>query len=117
MTTRTQTRGFLFADLRGYSEFTDRHGDAAARELIARYRAAVRAVIDEHMGAEIRTEGDSFYVVFDSVAETVLAGMAIVDACEEASRAGHPMRVGVGIHAGETLDAEEGIVSAAVNIA
>ena len=117
MTARTQTRGFLFADLRGYSEFTDRHGDAAARELIARYRAIVRAVIDEHDGAEIRTEGDSFYVVFDSVAEAVLAGMAIVDACEAASQSGGPIRVGVGIHAGETLDAEEGIVSAAVNIA
>ena len=53
MTTRTQTRGFLFADLRGYSQFTDRHGDAAARELIARYRALVRGVIAEHDGAPV----------------------------------------------------------------
>ena len=55
MTNRTQTRGFLFADLRGYSEFTDRHGDAAARELIAAYRSIVRTAIAEHRGAEIRT--------------------------------------------------------------
>ena len=27
-------RGFLFADLRGYTEFVERHGDKAASELL-----------------------------------------------------------------------------------
>ena len=27
-----QTRGFLFADLRGYSHFTEQHGDRAAAD-------------------------------------------------------------------------------------
>jgi class 3 adenylate cyclase len=31
----SQTRGFVFADLRGYTAFTERHGDQAARELLA----------------------------------------------------------------------------------
>jgi class 3 adenylate cyclase len=56
-----QTRGFLFADIRGYTEYLERHGATAAAELLARYRAIVRATIAEHRGAEIRTEGDSFY--------------------------------------------------------
>jgi class 3 adenylate cyclase len=34
-----QTRGFLFADLRGYTRFAERHGDAAAGELIGRCRS------------------------------------------------------------------------------
>ncbi|MBA2634856.1 MAG: diguanylate cyclase [Chloroflexi bacterium] len=67
-----QTRGFLFADLRGYSAFTEQYGDQAARELLARYRRAVRDVISCTGGAEIRTEGDSFYVVFDSVSRAVV---------------------------------------------
>ena len=58
---RSQTRGFLSADLRGYSAFTERHGDQAARELLSRYRRSVRKVIASFDGAEIRTEGDSFY--------------------------------------------------------
>ena len=103
---RSHTRGFLFADLRGYTAFTELHGDDAARELIARYRALVRREIAAHDGAEIRTEGDSVYVVFDSVADAVEGGLAIRDAAIAASAqpAVHPIPVGIGIHAGETKD-------------
>jgi class 3 adenylate cyclase len=114
-----QTRGFLFADLRGYSRFTEEHGDQAAGELIHRYRELVREQIAAFQGAEIRTEGDSFYVVFDSVSPAVRAGLAIRDAAAEASAAepDAPIRVGIGIHAGEVEDGADGIVSSAVNIA
>ena len=114
-----QTRGFLFADLRDYSRFTERFGDDAAAKLLARYRALVRDAIARFEGAEIRTEGDSFYVVFTSVGSAVRAGIAILDdaraAAEEAGA--EPIRVGIGVHAGETVDTDEGIVSSAVNIA
>ncbi len=114
-----QTRGFLFADLRGYSAFTERHGDLAARELLARYRRVVREVIVSFSGAEIRTEGDSFYIVFDSVSRAVRAGLAILHAVAEPDpdAVGHPITVGIGLHAGETEDSDEGIVSGAVNTA
>ena len=114
-----QTRGFLFADLRGYSKFTDEHGDAAAADLIGRYRELVRSEIATFHGAEIRTEGDSFYVVFSSVSEAVQAGVAIRDAAGTASAGpgATPIHVGIGIHAGESTDGSQGIISAAVNIA
>ena len=105
------TRAFLFADLRGYTAYVERHGDSAGRELLRTFRAAVREVIGTFGGAEIRTEGDSFYVVFASVAEAVRAGLAILAAVEE------PIKVGIGIHAGESEDSDEGIVSGAVNLA
>ncbi len=113
-----QTRGFLFSDLRDYSAFTERHGDAAARELLARYRRLVRDVIATFDGAEVRTEGDSFYVVFDSVSRAVRAGLAILEAVRTPpSDVAPPIRVGIGIHAGEAEDSGEGIVSGAVNLA
>ncbi len=114
-----QTRGFLFSDLRGYSAFTERHGDAAARELLTRYRRIVRDVIGSFGGAEIRTEGDSFYVVFDSVSRAVRAGLAILDASRTAASDASlaAIAVGIGIHAGESEDSVEGIVSGAVNVA
>jgi class 3 adenylate cyclase len=113
------TRGFLFADLRGYSAFTERHGDQAARKLLTGYRQSVRGVIGKFDGAEIRTEGDSFYVVFDSVSQAVRAGLAILAAVAEpsADAAAHRVPVGIGIHAGEAEDSAEGIVSSAVNVA
>jgi class 3 adenylate cyclase len=112
-----QTRGFLFSDLRGYSAFVERHGDGAARELLARYRRIVREAVGRHDGAEVRTEGDSFYVVFESVSHAVEAGLAI-QADLAADGGGEPIRAGIGIHAGEVVDdAEHGIISGAVNIA
>jgi class 3 adenylate cyclase len=114
-----QTRAFLFSDLRGYSAYTERRGDRAARELLGRYRRVVREVIGTFNGAEIRTEGDSFYVVFASVSDAVQGGLAILASLERerADQPEEPINVGIGIHAGESEDSEEGIVSGAVNVA
>lgn len=114
---KLSTRGFLFADLRGYTAFVEAHGDAGARELLRHYRTIVRREIAAFDGSEIRTEGDSFYVVFESVADAVAAGLAIRDASATVQGDGDPIRVGIGIHAGEVTDGDDGIVSSAVNIA
>ena len=46
-------RGFLFADLRGYTQFVEQHGDAAASELLGIYRSVVRAAVARFQGAEL----------------------------------------------------------------
>ena len=114
-----QYRGFLFADLRGYTEFVERRGNAAAVDLLEAYRQLTRAVVARHDGAEVKTEGDSFYVVFPSASDAVLCGVALVTEAAEASRTqpDRPIRVGVGVHAGETVETPEGFVGAAVNLA
>jgi class 3 adenylate cyclase len=113
------TRGFLFADLRRYTDYVEVHGNRAAADLLDRYRIVVRAAVAASRGAEVRTEGDSFYVVFPSASGAVRCGLAIVEAAGEASRE-HPdipIQVGVGVHAGETVETAEGLVGSAVNIA
>ena len=104
------TRGFLFADLRGYTAFVNSKGAAAASGLLDRYRALVRKAVAEHQGAEIKTEGDSFYVVFASVSAAVRCGLEILDAVTEANRnqPGAPIAVGIGVHAGETVENGDG---------
>jgi class 3 adenylate cyclase len=116
---RGSTRGFLFADLRGYTAYLERRGANEAAELLDRYRHLVRAAVDEHDGAEIRTEGDSFYVVFPDASGAVACGLAIVAAAAEASAATpqSPILVGIGVHAGETVETQEGYVGSAVNLA
>ncbi len=113
------TRGFLFADLRGYTAFTEAHGDKQARDLLDAYRRLVREVVAQFGGAEIKTEGDSFYVVFPSATAAVKCGIALVDAATKAShdQPDLPINVGVGIHAGETAENDEGYVGSAVNVA
>ncbi len=112
-------RGLLFADLRGYTAFAEREGDVRAAALLARYRDLVRAAVARTGGAEVRTEGDSFYVVFASATAAIRAGLAIVAAADAATRQDPslPVRPGVGVHAGEPLEAPEGPIGAAVNTA
>ena len=114
------TRGFLFADLRDYTHYVEAHGAADAAELLVRYRSIVREAVAEHDGAEIKTEGDSFYVVFHAVSAAVLCGLAIVEAAG-GRRSGRPpagrSRSGIGIHAGETIETPDGYVGSPVNIA
>ena len=113
------TRGFLFADLRGYTAYVEAHGDDAASELLDVYRRLVRDTVARHQGAEIRTEGDSFYVVFPSASGAVLCGLeiAVAAAAQCLADPQHPTRVGIGVHAGESVAAAEGYVGSAVNIA
>ena len=88
------TRGFLFADLRGYTDYVELHGDRAAANLLERYRTVVRAAVAGTHGAEVKTEGDSFYVVFPSASGAVRCGLAIVaaagDGLASAPRRAHP---------------------------
>jgi class 3 adenylate cyclase len=112
-------RGLLFADLRGYTAFAEREGDTRAAALLARYREVVRGVVARSSGAEVRTEGDSFYVIFPSATAAILAGIAIVGAAAATTTADPslPLRPGVGVHAGEPLEAPEGPIGSAVNTA
>src|SRR5687768_10396397 len=115
----TRTRGYLFADLRGYTAYVESAGAAAGADLLNRYRVLVRAQVQRHNGAEIRTEGDSFYVVLTSASVAVQCGLDVAAAARSASDASWsaPIRVGVGIHAGEAVATPEGPVGTAINIA
>jgi class 3 adenylate cyclase len=115
----SSTHGFLFADLRGYTAYIDRQGATAAAALLERFRSLVRTAVAAHHGAEIRTEGDSFYVTFPKASPAVACALDIVAAAtaDAADHPADPIRVGVGVHAGEALETPDGPVGTAVNIA
>ena len=114
----SRTNGFLFADLRDYTSYVESHGDHAAAALLDAYRSLVRTAVAEHGGAEIKTEGDSFYVVFPSASSAVQCGLAIIRSAAASTHAGGtPIHVGIGVHAGETVETAEGYVGSAVNVA
>jgi len=81
----SRTNGFLFADLRDYTRYVESHGDQAAATLLEAYRSLVRAAVAEQGGAEIKTEGDSFYVVFGSASAAIGCALAIVEGAVAAS--------------------------------
>ena len=112
-------RGFMFVDLRGFTAFGERWGNAAAAAKVSRFLDLGRRAIARHEGAEIKTEGDNIFAVFPSASGAVLCGLDIVDATDElnAEDPQHPLAMGVGIHAGEAVETAEGYIGRAVNIA
>ena len=79
------THGFLFADLRGYAQLVDTRSARGASLLLGRYRTIIRDVVARHGGAEIKTEGDSFYLVLPSASVALRCGLDILAACRKRS--------------------------------
>ena len=79
----------------------------------------MRRAVAGHNGAEIKVEGDGFHAVFPSASSAVMCGLEICHAAGEASatQPDRPIRVGIGIHAGEAVETADGYIGSAVNIA
>ena len=112
-------RSYLFADLREYTVFVETQGDAAAVRLLRAYRALVRAEVVSRKGAEIKTEGDSFYVVFRTPGDAVRCAMGIVRRAltHNKRHADLALRIGIGINSGEAVELGRGYVGSAVILA
>jgi class 3 adenylate cyclase len=113
-------RGFLFSDMRGFTAFAERYGNTAAAAMVGRFLEIARTAIARHDGSEITTEGDAIHAVFSSASSAVLCGLEIVDtaaALNAKDPDGHPLVLGVGVHAGEAIETAEGYIGRAVNIA
>jgi class 3 adenylate cyclase len=112
-------RGFLFSDMRGFTAFAERHGNAAAAAAVARFLDVARKAIAKHDGAELKTEGDAIHAVFPSATGAVLCGLEIVDAAAELNEREPDRRLdlGVGVHAGDAVETAEGYIGSAVNLA
>ena len=112
-------RSYLFADLRDYTVFVETQGDSATARLLRAYRTLVRAEVAAHRGAEIKTEGDSFYVVFRTPGSAVRCALGIVERARRHDKR-HPdltLRIGIGINTGEAVELGGGYVGAAVIVA
>jgi predicted ATPase/class 3 adenylate cyclase len=105
------TLTFLFSDIEGSTRLLDALGSEAYTKVLERQAAIMRAAIAKHGGREEGTEGDSFFVVFDSA-------VAAVEAAVEAQRslaaepwpAGGEVTVRMGLHAGEASVSAAGLV-------
>ena len=113
----SHTNGFLFADLRDYTAYVESQGDRAAVVLLEVYRDLVRTAVAGFGGAEIKTEGDSFYVVFPSASTAVEWAWRSLRRRPRSRGTACPSGSGSGVHAGETVETDEGFVGSAVNIA
>jgi class 3 adenylate cyclase len=115
----TAIRTFLIADVRGYTLFTRERGDEAAARIAEKFaRIAVEGVEAFH-GDLIETRGDEILAVFESPRRALRAGVELQDAFahEAALDPSLPLRVGIGLAAGEAVPVGEGFRGMALNMA
>ena len=110
------TRTFLFSDIEGSTRLLDELGPAAYTTVLETQASLLRAAFAAHGGKEENTEGDSFFVVFDSA-------LAAVEAAVDGQRAlaveawppGVEVNVRMGLHAGEASESAAGLVGLDIN--
>jgi predicted ATPase/class 3 adenylate cyclase len=101
----TGTVTFLFTDVEGSTKLLAEIGDEAYAELLEEHHRLCREAWAAHLGVEVDTEGDAFFVVFEQAADA----LAAASEAQEALREG-PVRVRMGLHTGEVLLTETGYV-------
>ena len=114
-----EVRTFLIADVRGYTRFTVEHGDEAAAKLAAQFAAIAREVAASHDGQVIELRGDEALAVFSSARQALRAAVHLQDRLAKETMADTtlPLKVGIGLDAGEALSVEGGYRGAALNLA
>jgi class 3 adenylate cyclase len=104
---------FLFADIAGFTAFTERHGDVLAAELAWRLRLGVESQLD-HDAHVVKTLGDAVMTRIGDPAAAAAAGLRIVS---DALPRGDDPPLRVGIHWGSAVECAGDYFGAAVNLA
>ena len=113
-------RTFLIADIRGYTRFTEEHGDEASAKLTAKFASLVQAGVEIRGGNLIEIRGDEALAVFDSARQAIRAAVDLQRWFAEHSEsdASLPLRVGIGVDSGEAVRLDDGSFrGAALNVA
>ena len=108
----------LFSDVEGSASLTERLGDAGAREVLRTYERIVREALWAHGGSEVKTTGDGFMASFTSATRALECAIAM-----QRAFAGHneteeePIRVRIGLNAGEPIAEAKDLFGTAVILA
>jgi class 3 adenylate cyclase/tetratricopeptide (TPR) repeat protein len=115
----SQILTFLIADLRGYTRYSQEHGDEAAAALATRFADLVEDVVSRHDGTVIEVRGDEVLSVFSSARQALRAAKAVQDQClSEMDRdPSLALRAGIGVDAGEAVPVGTGFRGRALNLA
>jgi class 3 adenylate cyclase len=94
----------VFTDVERNTEILQRLGDAAWRDLLRDHERITRDLLQQHAGAEIKTIGDAFMASFGSATKAVACAIALQRAfAARNEKAAEPIRVRVGLNAGEPI--------------
>jgi class 3 adenylate cyclase/tetratricopeptide (TPR) repeat protein len=116
---RTELLTFLFADVRGYTRFTQEQGNEAAAQLVTKFAGILRQVVRARSGKLVELRGDEALAVFGSARQALRAAVDLQArfAAETEHDPSLPLPVGIGLDAGEAVEVEGGYRGEALNLA
>jgi class 3 adenylate cyclase len=109
----------LFTDMEGSTTLTQRLGDAKAQEVLRTHNAVIRDALKAHDGSEIKHTGDGIMASFASASRALECAIGIQRALAQhnESNPDTPIRVRIGLNAGEPVAEEEDLFGTAVQLA
>jgi branched-chain amino acid transport system substrate-binding protein len=110
-------RTFLIADVRGYTRFTQEHGDEDAAQLAATFADLTEQVVRAGGGQVLELRGDEALSVFSSARKALRAAVDLQRRFRERTdgRPAFPLGIGIGLDAGEAVPVGEGYRGTALN--
>ena len=99
------TVAIVFSDIERSSEMAERLGDERWLAVLRRHNDIVREHVAAHGGTEVKALGDGFMLAFPTPADAVACASAVQRAFAEhnAAHPEEPIRVRVGVHAGQAI--------------
>ena len=112
----------LFTDIEGSTALTQRLGDSGAQEILRAHNTTIRDAIRMHAGTELKTMGDGFMASFSSARRALECAIAIQRAFAQGNpgvgaQGLAPLRVRMGLNAGEPIAEEDDLFGTAVIMA
>ncbi len=95
----------LFSDIASFTALTERLGDDEAARLLSVHNELVRATMAAHGGYEVKAQGDGFMVAFAGARRGLRCALEVQRALDRYSRDNldRPLKVHIGLHAGEAV--------------
>jgi class 3 adenylate cyclase len=110
-------RTILFTDIEEHTTMMQRLGDELGRAVLREHEHRTRDALDAHGGREIKSMGDGFMASFGSVQAALDCAVALQRAFAGSDCAGEPVRVRIGLNAGEPIEEEDDLFGASVILA
>jgi class 3 adenylate cyclase/pimeloyl-ACP methyl ester carboxylesterase len=109
----------LFTDMESSTSLTQQLGDAHAQQMVRAHNTIVRDALKSHGGSEIKHTGDGIMATFPSAARAIDCAITIQRACDTHAieHPTAPLRMRIGLNAGEPVAEERDLFGAAVQLA
>jgi adenylate cyclase len=118
-TSQRRLAAIMFTDMVGYTALAQAD-EAVALEVLGRHNRLLRPVFAKFRGREVKTVGDAFLVEFQSALDAVQCAVEIQRILHEYNLSSSDrwrVRIRIGVHVGDVVQANGDVLGDAVNVA